>query len=113
MKAVEEALLDDFNHWLNESGKADGSFEDRLSNFMKDKFATTVATENIFETIKTMNSPPTPNEETADESAVLQHVVACAGKLGQGDGSSRKKRSTEGKRLTDLTMYDNAILIQY
>ena len=52
MKAVEEALLDDFNHWLNESGKADGSFEDRLSNFMKDKFATTVATENIFETIK-------------------------------------------------------------
>ena len=105
MKAVEEALLDDFNHWLNESGKADGSFEDRLSNFMKDKFATTVATENIFETIKTMNSPPTPNEETADESAVLQHVVACAGKLGQGDGSSRKKRSTEG---IGINRFDNA-----
>ena len=96
MKAVEEALLDDFNHWLNESGKADGSFEERLSNFMEDKFATTVATENIFETIKTMNSPPPPNEDTADEGAVLQHVVACAGKAGQGDGSSRKKRSTEG-----------------
>ena len=109
MKAVEEALLDDFNHWLNESGKADGSFEDRLSNFMNDKFATTVATENIFETIKTTNSPPTPNEETADESAVLQHVVACAGKAGQADGSIRKKRSIEGKGLTDLTMYDNAI----
>lgn len=103
MEAVEEALLGDFDHWLNVSGKTTGSLEEHLNIFMKEKYATTVATENIFETIKTMNSPPPSNkkestekESTADVGAILQNLVACEEKGGQGDESSRKKRASEG-----------------
>ena len=44
MEAVEEALLEDFEHWLNENGKTDEneSLEDRLDEFMEEKYATKV-----------------------------------------------------------------------
>ena len=95
MKAVEEALLEDFDLWLKENGTTnEGSLENRLDEFMEEKYATT---ENIFETIKTMNSPPPSSREESSSGAVLQNLVACVGRDGQGDKNSRKKRSNEGE----------------
>ena len=44
MEAVEEALLDDFDQWLNENGKKtdEKSLEGRLDQFMEEKYATKV-----------------------------------------------------------------------
>ena len=98
MKAVEEALLDDFDLWLKENGKADeGSLENRLDEFMEEKYATTA--ENILETIKAMNSPPPSSEEETSNraSSVLQNLVACEAAGDDSDEGSRKKRSTAGK----------------
>ena len=98
MGAVEEALLEDFNQWLSENGKTDeGSLEDHLDEFMEAKYATTA--ENIFETIKGMNSPPPSSEEESNSgaSAVLQNLIACEARDDQDDKSSRKKRSNEGE----------------
>ena len=98
MKAVEEALLEDFDLWLKENGKTDEeSLENRLDKFMEEKYATTP--ENILETIKAMNSPPPSSEEETSNraSAVLQNLVACEGAGGESDKGSRKKRSTAGK----------------
>ena len=98
MKAVEEALLDDFDLWLKENGKADeGSLENRLDEFMKEKYATTA--KKILETIKAMNSPPPSSEEETSNraSSVLQNLVACQAAGGESDEGSRKKRSTAGK----------------
>ena len=42
MKAVEEALLEDFDLWLKENGKIGGlSLENRLNKFMEEEYATT------------------------------------------------------------------------
>ena len=98
MKAVEEALLDDFDQWLKENGKPDeGSLEDQLDEFMEEKYATTA--EKILETIKAMNSPPPSSEEETSNraSAVLHNLVACEATGGEKDKGRRKKRSTEGK----------------
>ena len=98
MGAVEEALLEDFNQWLSENGKTDeGSLEYHLDEFMEAKYATTA--ENIFETIKGMNSPPPSSEEESNSgaSAVLQNLIACEARDDQDDKSSRKKRSSEGE----------------
>ena len=98
MKAVEEALLDDFDLWLKENGKNDkGSLENRLDKFMEEKYATTA--ENILETIKAMNSPPPSSEEETSNtaSAVLHNLVACEANGGESDKGSRKKRSNAGK----------------
>ena len=95
MKAVEKALLDDFDHWLNEKSVSNGSLKDWLDEFMEEKYAT-LASENIFETIKAMNSPPPSSEEESSVSAVLQNLVACEERDGQGDKNSRKKSSNEG-----------------
>ena len=65
-----------------------------------------MATENIFETIKAMNSPPPSSEEESKSgasSAVLQNLVACEATDGQGDKNSRKKRSNEGEAFCCLT----------
>ena len=59
-----------------------------------------MATENIFETIKVMNSPPPSSEEESNSSAsnaVLQNLVACEAKDDQSEMKSRKKRSNEGE----------------
>ena len=97
MKAVEEALLDDFDQWLKENGTDEGSLEDQLDEFMEEKYATTA--EKILETIKAMNSPPPSSEEETRNraSAVLQNLVACKATGGEKDKGRRKKRSTEGK----------------
>ena len=44
MEAVEEALLEDFEQWLNENGKKTDreSLEDRLDEFMEEKYAAKV-----------------------------------------------------------------------
>ena len=98
MKVVEEALLDDFQLWLKENGTTnEGSLENRLDEFMEEKYATTLASENIFETIKAMNSPPPSSREESSVGAVLQNLVACEGRDGQDDKNSRKKRSNEGE----------------
>ena len=102
MKAVEEALLDDFDHWLKKNGKNDKeSLENRLDKFMEEKYATTA--ENILDAIKAMNSPPPSSEEETRNraSAVLQNLVACKATGGEKDKGRRKKRSTEGKARGD------------
>ena len=77
MEAVEEALLEDFNQWLNEKSTTEGSLEDGLDEFMEKKYATTA--ENILETIKAMNSPPPSSKEESSNraSAVLHNLAAC------------------------------------
>ena len=101
MKAVEEALLDDFDLWLKENGTAnEGSLENRLDEFMEEKYATTA--EKILETIKAMNSPPPSSEEETRNraSAVLQNLVACEAtrvESHMGKSYGRKKRSPAGE----------------
>ena len=94
MEAVKEALLDDFNNWLNVEGKAEGNYEDLMDEFMEEKYATKVAEGNIFDQIKEMNSPP---KECKGCSSTLQNLAACRQGNGQTDNRARKKRSTEGK----------------
>ena len=98
MKAVEEALLADFDLCLKENGTTnEGSLEKRMDEFMKEKYATTA--EKILETIKAMNSPPPSSEEETSNraSAVLHNLVACEAGGGESDKGSRKRRSTTGK----------------
>ena len=73
MKAVEEALLEDFDLWLKENGKIGGlSLENRLNKFMEEEYATTA--EEILETIKAMNSPPpSSEEETSNRASAALH----------------------------------------
>ena len=98
MEAVKEALLDDFNNWLNVEGKAEGNYEDLMDEFMEDKYATKVAEGDIFDKIKEMNSPPpTKNQECEGCSSTIQNLAACREGNGQTNNNGRKKRSTEGK----------------
>ena len=92
MESVEEALLEDFNQWLNEKSRTGGSLKDWLDEFMEKKYAT--KSEKILETIMKMNSPPPSREEERSSGAVLQKMVACEAAADQGD--KRKKRSNEG-----------------
>ena len=65
-----------------------------------------MATENIFETIQAMNSPPPSSEEESNSgasNAVLQNLVACEAGDGQSEKRSRKKRSNEGEAFCCLT----------
>ena len=94
MEAVKEALLDEFNNWLNEEKKTRENYKDLMDEFMKEKYAKEVAKGNIFDQIKEMNSPP---KECKGCSSTLQNLVACRQGNGQTDNSGRKKRSTEGK----------------
>ena len=106
MEAVKEALLDDFNGWLNENGKSLGSRQEQLDLFMKEKYATRVAEGNIFDQIKTMNTPPAPSGQeggSSSSSGVLHNLAACAAAESDKEASStqrkepkRRKRSSTG-----------------
>ena len=91
MDAVEEALVDDFEHWLASEGRTDGSLEDRLTEFMEETFATS---DNIFETIKAMNIPSASDEK--DTSGLLQKMAACEAKESDEGRINRRKREAEG-----------------
>ena len=98
MEAVKEALLDDFNDWLNVEGKAKGNYKNLMDEFMDEKYATKVAEGNIFDQIKEMNSPPpTKNQECKGCSSTIQNLAECREGNGQTNNNGRKKRSTEGK----------------
>ena len=99
MEAVEEALMEDFNQWLNEKSTTEGSLEDGLDEFMEKKYATT--SEKILGTIRAMNSPPPSSEEESSSGAVLQNLAACEAPGGENDKGSRKKRSTAGRAGED------------
>ena len=93
MEAVKEALLDEFNIWLNLEGKAQRNYEDLMDEFMEEKYATKVAEGNIFDQIREMNSPPsTENQDCEGCSTTLQNLAAC-----KEASNGRKKRSTEGQ----------------
>ena len=93
MEAVKEALLDDFNDWLNVEEKAKGNYENLMDEFIDEKYATKVAEGNIFDQIKEMNSPPsTENQDCEGCSTTLQNLAAC-----KEASNGRKKRSMEGK----------------
>ena len=93
MDAVEEALVDDFEHWLASEGKTEGSLEDRLAEFMEETFATS---DNIFETIKAMNIPSASDEK--DTSGLLQKMAVCEAKESEEGGINRRKREAEGRK---------------
>ena len=93
MEAVKEAILDDFDKWLNETG---GNYKEQLDDFMAEMYARKVEDRNIFEQIKAMNSPPSADsQECKGCSAGLQTLAACSERNGQH--GSRKKRSSGGK----------------
>ena len=95
MEAVNEALLDEFNIWINQEAKTGRSLEDLMDEFMEEKYATKVAEGNIFDQIKEMNSPPsTENQDCEGCSATLQNLAAC-----KEASNGRKKRSMEGKSV--------------
>ena len=102
MEAVKEAILDDFDKWLNETG---GNYKEQLDDFMEEKYARKVEEDNIFEQIKAMNSPPSAdNQECKGCSAGLQTLAACAegnGQHGTASGS-RRKRSSGGKDVSRI-----------
>ena len=102
MEAVKEAILDDFDKWLNESG---GNYKEQLDDFMEEKYARKVEEGNIFEQIKAMNSPPSAdNQECKECSAGLQTLAACTKSNGQHGtaSSSRRKRSSGGKDVSRI-----------
>ena len=103
MEAVKEAILDDFDKWLNKTG---GNYKEQLDDFMEEKYAKKVGEGNIFEQIKAMNSPPPPEEQGCKScSAGLQNLAACR-KTG---ASTRKKRSIEGK----FSLWSSCIMQPY
>ena len=92
MEAVKEAILDDFDKWLNETG---GNYKEQLVDFMEEKYARKVGEGNIFEQIKAMNSPPsTDSQDCKGCSASLQTLAACT----ERHGDNRRKISSGGKR---------------
>ena len=104
MEAVEKAILDDFEHWRNETGKMEEmSLEDQLEVFMEEKYATT--TEDILETIRAMHLPPGEKENGGITSAILQNLAACESRESEvAEESSRRKRSSAGK---SINFYDS------
>ena len=114
MEAVKEALLDDFNDWLNENDKPLGSRQDQLDLFMKEKYATRVTEGNIFDQIKAMNTPPSPSrQESGSSSGVLHNLAACAAAETDKEESStqrkepkRRKRSSTGSFFISFLPYD-------
>ena len=102
MEAVKEAILDDFDKWLNESG---GNYKEQLDHFMEEKYAKKVGEGNIFEQIKAMNSPPSAdNQECKGCSAGLQTLAACTERNGDNGAtsSSRRKRSSGGNDVSRI-----------
>ena len=98
MEAVKEALLDEFNNWLNEEEKTRENYKDLMDEFMDGKYVTKVVEGNIFDQIKEMNSPPpTKNQECEGCSSTIQNLAECREGNGQTNNNGRKKRSTEGK----------------
>ena len=102
MEAVKEALLDDFNAWLNEDEKPLGSRQEQLDIFMKEKYATRVAEGNIFDHIKAMNTPSSPSgQESAGSSSasgVLHNLAACAAESDKEESSTQRKEPKRRKR---------------
>ena len=98
MEAVKEAILDDFDKWLNETG---GNYKEQLDDFMEEKYARKVGDENIFEQIKALNSPPSANSQCKGCSAGLQTLAACSENNGDTSGS-RRKRSSGGKDVSRI-----------
>ena len=98
MEAVKEAILDDFDKWLNESG---GNYKEQLDDFIEEKYARKVGEGNIFEQIKAMNSPPAADSQDCKGcSAGLQTLAACTERNEDHEATSgrRRKRSSGGKR---------------
>ena len=44
MEAVKEAILDDFDKWMNETG---GNYKEQLDDFMEEKYARTIGEKMI------------------------------------------------------------------
>ena len=99
MKAVEEAILDDFSDWFKENGTTQKRYEDQLDDFMKEKYARKPTDGSLIDQIKAMNSPPSSSDEEECQSCSstgLQNMAACA----VSDGLARRKRSIAGQLTT-------------
>ena len=96
MEAVKEAILDDFNGWLNEEGKTDGDYQELLDQFMEEKYGRKVTEENILAKIKALNSPPSENTRGNE---VLQNLALCRNQQNRENVVSRRKRSAQGNHI--------------
>ena len=99
MKAVEEAILDDFSDWFKENGTTQKSYEDQLDDFMEERYARKPTDGSLIDQIKAMNSPPSSSDEEECQSCSstgLQNMAACA----VSDGFARRKRSIAGQLTT-------------
>ena len=96
MEAVKEAILDDFEKWLNETSGE--NFQDQLDDFMEEQFEGKFEEGNIFEHIKAMSSPPSSDnvQEGKSYSAGLQTLAACGERDGQNASSALRKSLIEG-----------------
>ena len=96
MEAVKEAILDDFEQWLNETSGE--NFQDQLDDFMEEQFGGNFEEGNIFEHIKAMSSPPSLDNvrEGKSCSAGLQTLAACGERDGQHATSGLRMRLIEG-----------------
>ena len=96
MEAVKEAILDDFNGWLNEEGKTDGDYQELLDQFMEEKYGRKVTEGNILAKIKALNSPPSENTRGNE---VLQNLASCRHQQNRESAVSRRKRSAQGEHF--------------
>ena len=88
MKAVEEAIFEDFTNWKQDNHKISGSkWEDvdLLHQYMEVTYAV-IGTRNIFDSVKAHLSPD--SSESSMAGAVLENLKACEEK-----DKRRKKRS--------------------
>ena len=96
MDAVEEALVDEFEDWLASEGKTGGSLEDRLAEFMEEKFQIKEKGLTIMDILNTMVSPN--NADTVLLSNVVrENALACEA---QAANSGRKKRESSSTLLS-------------
>ena len=94
MEAVKEALLNDFDRWLETERDVDSSYQEQLEAFMEEKYSRKLGEGSIFEQIKAMNSPPSSEDEGCKScSAGLQTLAACR----ETDATTRRKRSNAGQ----------------
>ena len=106
MKAVEEAILDDFSDWFKEKGTTQKRYEDQLDDFMEESYARKPTDGSLIDQIKAMNSPPSSSEEGECQSCSstgLQYLAACAN-LEETSGLARRKRSAAGGVTSFLKM---------
>ena len=104
MEAVKEAILDDFNVWLNK-GKSEGDYQELLDQFVEEKYGRKVTEENILAKIKALNLPPSESTEIDRRNKILQNMALCRKLQNRESAVSRWKRSGQGNHFDSWLIY--------